>query len=198
MQYSTVHIVGEMPYFCCSDDSYHCQFCPVLWSSFSFFNTGTSNKMKLLSSSVCSLFSFRISNNCCSWITLCKNFFCTFRVLTCSIRIYACCAICILFTLFVFITVFFLIADCHWSIFKMVAWTCVLGSRNNIWPEYINLNPFVQACPDFILFCKWSSHQKHCIVFLNLHWTSFLKVWKRCSSLPDQLYRVGLIRLLNS
>jgi hypothetical protein len=48
MQYSTVHIVGEVPYFCCSHDTYHCCFCPVLWSSFDFFNTGTGEKMKVL------------------------------------------------------------------------------------------------------------------------------------------------------
>lgn len=109
-------------------------FCPVLSSSSIFLNTGTSNKMKVLSSSVCSLFSFRISNNCCSWFTLCKNYFCTLGVSTCGISIYVCAAICISFTLFVFITVFFLIAASHWCIFKKVKWTCVLGSRNNIWP----------------------------------------------------------------
>lgn len=150
-----------------------------------FLNTVTSNKMKVLSSSVCSLFSFRISNNCCSWFTLCRNYFCTLGVSTCGISISVCAAIWILFTLFVFITVYFLIAASHWCIFKKVAWTCVLGSRNNIWPEYINLSPFVQGCPDFILFCKWSTHQKQCVVFLNLHWTSFLEVWKHRSSLPN-------------
>jgi hypothetical protein len=144
---------------------------------------------------VCLLFFFRISNNCCSWFTLCKNYFCTFGVSTCDISIYACAAVCVSFTLFVFITVFFLIAASHWCIFKKVAWTCVLCSRNDIWPQYINLSPFVQGCPDFILLYKWSSHQKQCVLFLNLHWTYFLNVWKHCSSVPHQLHRVGLIRL---
>ena len=41
-------------------------FAQYLWSSFSFVNTGTRANRKVLSSSVCSLFSFRMSSNYCS------------------------------------------------------------------------------------------------------------------------------------
>ena len=130
-------------------------FTQYFWSSMSFLNAGTSDNIKVLSPSICSVFSFSMSKQQLLLIIYLWPGT-AFALLVWTQRsIYWCAAACTLFILLSFINIFFLIAACHWGIEK-VARSCILGSRNYIWYFFYGSTALYGHGPPRFVEVSWS------------------------------------------